>query len=78
MRVLSMNFDGTYTITKMDGMNAADLWAESHVNQLHFIQHRNGDRVVQWVGPNNGTMRWYEPINPVEAKTAMLLFTLEV
>lgn len=77
MRVLSMNFDGTYTIIEAFDMDYADRWAKKYVNQLHFILHRNADRVVQWVGEYADTMCWYDPINPEQAKTAMLLFMLE-
>lgn len=76
MRVLSMNFDGTYVITVVYDLGYADRWAKKYVNQLHFIQPRKGG-VVQWVGENNDTMCWYTPINPEQAKIAQLLLTLE-
>lgn len=78
MRLLSLNWDSTYTIIDVIDLNYADRWAKKHVNQLHFILHRNMDCVVQWVGEDNDTMCWYAPINPKQAKLAMLLFALEV
>lgn len=77
MRLLSMYFDGTYVISTFKDMNQADYWAESHVNQLHFLMHRNQSHILQWVGPLMATTRWTDPTDPEQAKTAMLLLTLE-
>lgn len=74
IRVLSMNFDGTYTIENMFDLPYADRYANRHVNQLHFMEARSG--VLQWVGEHVDSPCWCTPINPIQAKTAQLLFTM--
>lgn len=78
IRVLSLNWDSTYTITNCMDLNYADRWAEKYVNQLHFIALARSEHMVQWVGPNNDTTRWHDPLNPEQAKLAKLLLTIDV
>ena len=76
VKVLSMNFDGTYVITPVKELREADQLALRNVNQLHFIKHRSG-RVMQWVGEHLSILCWNFPLNPEQAQTASLLLTLE-
>lgn len=77
IRVLSMNFDGTYTIYTMRDMRDADLYANRHVNQLHFIHMPRMNGVLQWVGEHVDSSCWTAPTNPIQAKTAQLLFMVD-
>lgn len=75
IRVLSMNFDGTYVINNMLDLPYADRYANRHVNQLHFMEVRNG--ILQWVGEHVDSPCWYIPTNPDQAKKAQFLLLLE-
>lgn len=77
LRMLSMNFDGTYYISTVRDLAQADRHAKVFVNQLHFIHLRTREKVVQWVGEYTNTMCWYDPINPEQAKLAQFYFLLE-
>lgn len=77
VRVISLNWDSTYVITECRDLNRADRWAETHANQLHFIQHARKDSLLQWVGPHMDSTRWTDPPNPEQAKLARMFLLME-